>query len=113
MPLVGHFACQPLKSSSNIRAKTVKKIKRSNSLTPSYVENVISLPETEDIKEYFPENVNIHLDVGLNGATDCITKICFRVAECMLHTPRNGKGNHKLKWYGMLYKKERITTILK
>ena len=84
-PLVGHFACQPVKSSSNISAKTVKKIKWSNSLTPIYV----SLLETEDIKEYFPENANIHLDV--NGATDCITKICFRAAEFMLHIPRNGK----------------------
>ena len=97
MPLVGHFACQPVKSRSNISAKTVKKIKWSNSLTPIYVKNVISLLETEDIKEYFPENVNIHLDV--NGATDCITKICFRAAECMLHTPRGGKSIHRLKWY--------------
>ena len=97
MPLVGHFACQPVKSSSNISAKTVKKIKWSNSLTPIYVENVISLLETKDIKEYFPENVNMHIDV--NGATDCITKICFRATECMLHIPRSGKANHRLKWY--------------
>ena len=95
MPLVGHFACQPVKTSSNINAKTVKKNKWSNSLTPSYVENVISLLEIEDIKEYFTENVDSHLDV--NGANDCITKICFRAAECMLHTSRRGKASHSLK----------------
>ena len=25
--------------------------------------------------------------------------VCFHAAECMLHTTRNGKANHRLKWY--------------
>ena len=101
-----------MKTSSNINAKTVKKIKWSNSLTPIYVENVISLLETENIKKYIPENVDSHPDV--NGATHRITKICFCAAECMLHTPRSGKASHRLKWYDKeCYSKERVTMIFK
>ena len=58
---------------------------------------MISLQETEDVKEYFPENVNSHLDI--NGATDLGAEIRVRADECMFHTPHIRKVNHRFEWY--------------
>ena len=91
MPPVGFFACQPAKT-SNIMVKffDTNLCRKCHLIAGDRRHKIILL---------FPENVSSHLDVY--GATDCITKICFRAAECMYHMPRRpgGKANHRLKWY--------------